>query len=170
MAQEKDRGSELLTQIGEQDGVREKLRRMARQNKLAAFSAVLIALVLLLAVFAPLVAPYGEAEQDVLARLQMTVTEAAAAMAEGVAFLILAVFFLLILSIVLSLILHSLHLLTRFPPLGWLNRLAGAALGFCAVFALDKLLARTRGFGMEAVEICDTNAENKEEEENGQNV
>ena len=33
MAQEKDRGSELLTQIGEQDGVREKLRRMARQNK-----------------------------------------------------------------------------------------------------------------------------------------
>ena len=70
MAQEKDRGSELLTQIGEQDGVREKLRRMARQNKLATFSAVLIALVLLLAVFAPLVAPYGEAEQDVLARLQ----------------------------------------------------------------------------------------------------
>ena len=70
MAQEKDRGSELLTQIGEQDGVREKLRRMARQNKLAAFSAVLIALVLLLAVFAPLVAPYGEAEQDMLARLQ----------------------------------------------------------------------------------------------------
>ena len=70
MAQEKDRGSELLTQIGEQDGVREKLRRMARQNKLAAFSAVLIALVLLLAVFAPLIAPYGEAEQDVLARLQ----------------------------------------------------------------------------------------------------
>ena len=70
MPQEKDHGSELLTQIGEQDGVREKLRRMARQNKLAAFSAVLIALVLLLAVFAPLVAPYGEAEQDVLARLQ----------------------------------------------------------------------------------------------------
>lgn len=70
MAQEKDRGSELLTQIGEQDGVREKLRRMARQNKLAAFSAVLITLVLLLAVFAPLIAPYGEAEQDVLARLQ----------------------------------------------------------------------------------------------------
>ena len=70
MAQEKDRGSELLTQIGEQDGVREKLRRMARQNKLAALSAVLIALVLLLAVFAPLIAPYGEAEQDVLARLQ----------------------------------------------------------------------------------------------------
>ena len=70
MAQEKDRGSELLTQIGEQDGVREKLRRMARQNKLAAFSAVLIALVLLLAVFAPLIAPYGEAEPDVLARLQ----------------------------------------------------------------------------------------------------
>ena len=31
--------------------------------------------------------------------------------------------------------------------------LAGAALGFCAVFALDKLLARTRGFGMEVTEI-----------------
>ena len=77
---------------------------------------------------------------DVLARLQMTVTEAAAAMAEGVAFLILAVFFLLILSIVLSLILHSLHLLTRFPPLGWLNRLAGAALGLVGGVAVVLLL------------------------------
>ena len=47
---------------------------------------------------------------------------------------------------------------------------AGLVLGFAAVFAADKLLARSRGFGMEVVEICDTNAENKEEEENGQNV
>ena len=47
---------------------------------------------------------------------------------------------------------------------------AGLVLGFAAVFAADKLLARSRGFGMEAVEICDTNVENKEEEENGQNV
>ena len=32
--------------------------------------------------------------------------------------------------------------------------LAGLVLGFAAVFCLDKLLARSRGFGMEVVEIC----------------
>ena len=32
--------------------------------------------------------------------------------------------------------------------------LAGLALGFAAVFCIDKLLARSRGFGMEVVEIC----------------
>ena len=63
-------GEALQGQIGERDGAREKLARLARQNKLAVVSAVVIALALLLAVFAPVVAPYGEAEQDVLARLQ----------------------------------------------------------------------------------------------------
>ena len=60
----------LQSQIGEQDGAREKLLRLCRQNKLAVVSAVVILLILLMAVFAPLIAPYGEAEQDALNRLQ----------------------------------------------------------------------------------------------------
>ena len=60
----------LQSQIGEQDGAREKLLRLCRQNKLAVVSAVVILLILLMAVFAPLIAPYGEAEQDDLNRLQ----------------------------------------------------------------------------------------------------
>ncbi len=61
---------DLQSQIGEKDGVREKLARMCRQNKLAAFSALFILIILLLAILAPVVAPYGEAEQDLLNRLQ----------------------------------------------------------------------------------------------------
>ncbi|MCD8336774.1 MAG: ABC transporter permease [Lachnospiraceae bacterium] len=61
---------DLLGQIGEKDGITDKLRRMCRQNKLAAFSAAVILIILLMAVFAPVIAPYGEAEQDLLNRLQ----------------------------------------------------------------------------------------------------
>lgn len=61
---------ELLGQIGEKDGIADKLRRMCKQNKLAAFSAVVILVILLMAIFAPVIAPYGEAEQDLLNRLQ----------------------------------------------------------------------------------------------------
>ncbi len=61
---------ELLSQVGEKDGIREKLLRMCRQNKLAAVSAVVIAVIILASIFAPLIAPYGEAEQDVINRLQ----------------------------------------------------------------------------------------------------
>ncbi|MGN0975109.1 MAG: ABC transporter permease, partial [Gemmiger sp.] len=57
------------SQLGEKEGLLEQLRRMCRQNKLAAFSAVVILVIILLAVFAPVVAPYGEAEQDLLRRL-----------------------------------------------------------------------------------------------------
>lgn len=60
----------LESQIGEKDGLLEQMQRMCRQNKLAVFSGVLILVIILLAVFAPLVAPYGEAEQDLLNRLQ----------------------------------------------------------------------------------------------------
>ena len=60
----------MQSQIGEQDGAREKLLRLCRQNKLAVVSAVVILLILLMAVFAPLIAPYGEAEPDALNRLQ----------------------------------------------------------------------------------------------------
>lgn len=61
---------ELKSQVGEKDGIKEKLIRMCRQNKLSAFSAILIVLIILLAILAPVVAPYGEAEQDLLNRLQ----------------------------------------------------------------------------------------------------
>ena len=60
----------LESQIGEKDGIREQLLRMCRQNKLAVFSAIVILLIILMAIFAPLIAPYGEAEQDLTARLQ----------------------------------------------------------------------------------------------------
>lgn len=60
---------------------------------------------------------------------QETAAQAAASMAEGLAYLILVILCLMVLSVVLSLIVHSLNLLTRFPPLGALNRLAGAAIG-----------------------------------------
>lgn len=61
---------ELLSQVGEKDGIWEKLVRMCRQNKLAAISALVIVLIILASVFAPVIAPYGEAEQDVIHRLQ----------------------------------------------------------------------------------------------------
>ena len=56
-------------QLAEKDGLKEKLLRMCRQNKLAAFSALVILLIILAAVLAPVLAPYGEAEQDLLNRL-----------------------------------------------------------------------------------------------------
>lgn len=60
---------------------------------------------------------------------QETAAQAAASMAGGLAYLILVILCLMVLSVVLSLIVHSFNLLTRFPPLGALNRLAGAAIG-----------------------------------------
>ena len=61
---------ELARDIGEKDGLKEELLRMCRQNKLAAFSALVIIIIVLMAIFAPLIAPYKEAQQDLLARLQ----------------------------------------------------------------------------------------------------
>ena len=61
---------ELSLQIGERDGIRDKLKRMCRQNPLAAVSAIVILIFILMAIFAPLIAPYGETEQDLLNRLQ----------------------------------------------------------------------------------------------------
>lgn len=61
---------DLSSDIGEKDGIKEKLIRMCRQNHLAAFSAAVIVIIILLAIFAPVIAPYGEAQQDLMARLQ----------------------------------------------------------------------------------------------------
>ena len=60
----------LASEIGEKDGLLEELARMCRQNRLAAFSAAVIVVIILLAVFAPVIAPYKEAQQDLMARLQ----------------------------------------------------------------------------------------------------
>ncbi len=67
-----DHGKEptIESQMAEEDTIKDKLRRMCRQNKLAAFSAVVILTIVLLAIFANVVAPYGEAEQDLTIRLQ----------------------------------------------------------------------------------------------------
>lgn len=43
--------------------------------------------------------------------------------------------------------------------------LGGLALGFAAVFSIDKLLARSRGFGMEVVEVCSASAKAQEDTE-----
>lgn len=53
---------DLASEIGEEEGLKENIARMCRQNKLAAFSAIVIILIILAAVFAPVLTPYGEAE------------------------------------------------------------------------------------------------------------
>lgn len=58
------------SEIGEREGIKENLLRMARQNKLAVISAVIILLIIIAAIFAPIVAPYGYAEQDLVNRLK----------------------------------------------------------------------------------------------------
>ena len=60
---------DMSSQLGEKYGAAEKFARMCRQNHLAAFSLALIVLILLLALLAPVIAPYKEAQQDLAARL-----------------------------------------------------------------------------------------------------
>lgn len=64
------RQAELAAELGENDGILDKLKGMCRENKLAVASAVVILLITLAAVFAPLVAPYDPTAQDLTARLQ----------------------------------------------------------------------------------------------------
>lgn len=61
---------ELSAQIGESDSLTDKLKTLARQNKLAAFSAVVLILIFLAAVFAPVVAPCDHLAQSLTDRLQ----------------------------------------------------------------------------------------------------
>ena len=60
---------ELAAQIGESDTFRDKMKRMASNNKLAVFSAVLIVVFILLALLAPVLTPYELEEMDLMARL-----------------------------------------------------------------------------------------------------
>lgn len=55
--------------IGEADTFKDQIKRMARQNKLAVISAVVILLFVLGAVFAPVLTPYEFDQQDILNRL-----------------------------------------------------------------------------------------------------
>ncbi len=57
------------SQIGEQETWMDQVKKLIRQNKLAAFSAVLIVVIILMAVFAPLVAPYDPYAQVLKDRL-----------------------------------------------------------------------------------------------------
>ena len=59
----------LRSQLGEEERFRDLLRRMARENKTAVVSFFLILLMILAAVFAPLLTPYGENEMDLMHRL-----------------------------------------------------------------------------------------------------
>lgn len=59
---------ELSSQLGESDNIGDKLRKMARENKLAVVSAVIIAIFLFAAVFAPFLTQYSYDQQDILNR------------------------------------------------------------------------------------------------------
>ncbi|MDO5417011.1 MAG: ABC transporter permease [Lachnospiraceae bacterium] len=58
------------SQIGEQETWMDQVKKLVRQNKLAAFSAVVILVIILMAVFAPLVAPYDPYTQVLKERLK----------------------------------------------------------------------------------------------------
>ena len=63
------RQTELFAEIGEEESLLDLLKTMCRTNKLAVFSAVVIILIALAAIFAPLVAPYDPNKQDLLNRI-----------------------------------------------------------------------------------------------------
>lgn len=64
------RQSDLAAEIGEAESLWDKFRSLCRDNKLAVASAVVILLITLAAIFAPLVAPYDPAAQDLTNRMQ----------------------------------------------------------------------------------------------------
>lgn len=68
--EELQRQAELAAELGENDGILDKLKSMCRENKLAVASAIVILLITLAAIFAPLVAPYDPTAQDLTNRLQ----------------------------------------------------------------------------------------------------
>ncbi len=56
--------------LGDYIGPLQKVKSMCRRNPLAAVSACVILAVIILAVLAPVIAPYGEAQQDLMNRLK----------------------------------------------------------------------------------------------------
>ncbi|MDO4267501.1 MAG: ABC transporter permease [Eubacteriales bacterium] len=67
---EKNMTLDHADQIGEADTWRDKVKTLVRQNKLAAFAAVMILLIVFAAVFAPFVAPYDHLAQSLTDRLK----------------------------------------------------------------------------------------------------
>lgn len=67
---EKLQNQDIASQIGENESFLDKVKLLCRDNKLAAFSAVVIILIALAAIFAPIVAPYDPTAQDLTNRLQ----------------------------------------------------------------------------------------------------
>ena len=59
----------LESQIGEEERFRDLMRRMARENKTAVISFIVIVLMILAAAAAPLLTPYTENEMDLMNRL-----------------------------------------------------------------------------------------------------
>lgn len=59
----------LRSQIGEEESVKDLLRRLLRENKLAVLSAAVILLLILGAVFAPYLTKYSYSQMDVMHRL-----------------------------------------------------------------------------------------------------
>ena len=60
---------QLASQIGEEERFGDLMRRMARENKTAVLSFIVIVLMCLAAVFAPLLTPYTEKQMDLMNRL-----------------------------------------------------------------------------------------------------
>ena len=58
----------LASQIGEEDRFRDKLLRLAKENKVAVVSAAVILLFVLAAVFAPALTPYNPKQMDMMHR------------------------------------------------------------------------------------------------------
>ena len=67
--QMQEQENDLLSQIDEEETFGTLMLRMARENKLAVASAVLIVLFILAAIFAPFLTPYSFSDMDLLARL-----------------------------------------------------------------------------------------------------
>jgi peptide/nickel transport system permease protein/oligopeptide transport system permease protein len=65
-----DTTQQLSQQIGETETAWDKIKTLCRENKLAVFSALVIVLITLAAIFAPLVAPYDPTKQDLAHRLE----------------------------------------------------------------------------------------------------
>ena len=59
----------LQSQIGEEERFWDLMRRMARENKIAVLSFLVIILVILAAILAPVLTPYGENDIDLMHRL-----------------------------------------------------------------------------------------------------
>ncbi len=66
---EKNQNIDLKSQIGEAETFWTLMRRMARENKLALASAIVILVLILCAVFAPVLTPYSFSDMDLMHRL-----------------------------------------------------------------------------------------------------